>query len=236
MINTKIDIEKLPRHISIIMDGNGRWAKERKILRSLGHRAGVESLRNIVEAATNIGIEFLSLFAFSTENWSRPEQEVSALMMLIKEFIKKEAKRLHKNNIKILTIGDIDRFPEDVKKEINEVKELTENNTKLKLIIALNYGGRDEMIRAIKSIIKDNKNENDINEELINSYLDTRYIPDPDLLIRTSGEYRISNFMLWQAAYTEFWFTDTYWPDFTANDLEKAIVDFQKRDRRYGTV
>ena len=236
MTTTRLDLEKIPRHVSIIMDGNGRWAKAKKMPRALGHRAGVESLKNIVQTAGDIGIEYLSLFAFSTENWSRPEQEVSALMMLLKEFLRKEAMRLHKSNVKIMTIGNIERFPEDLVNEINEVKELTKNNSKLHLIIALNYGGRDELIRAIKKIMSENNSSDDINEELIQSHLDTKDIPDPDLLIRTSGEYRISNFMLWQTAYTEFWFTDTYWPDFTSQDLIRAIEDYQKRDRRYGNV
>lgn len=236
MTDIKIDMENIPKHVAIIMDGNGRWAKGRKIPRTLGHRAGVEALQNIVETAGEIGIQYLSLFAFSTENWKRPEQEVSALMMLLKEFLKKEAKRLHKNNVKIMTIGDIGRLPEDIVNEINKVKELTRNNSKLHLIIALNYGGRDELIRAVKKAVKDNKQEEDINEELIQGYLDTKGIPDPDLLIRTSGEYRLSNFMLWQCAYTEFWFTDTYWPDFSGKDFKKAIEDFQNRDRRYGRI
>ncbi|QUH26317.1 isoprenyl transferase [Serpentinicella alkaliphila] len=236
MTTTRLDLEKIPRHISIIMDGNGRWAKAKKMPRALGHRAGVESLKNIVQTAGDIGIEYLSLFAFSTENWSRPEQEVSALMMLLKEFLRKEAMRLHKSNVKIMTIGNIEKFPEDIVNEINEVKELTKHNSKLHLIIALNYGGRDELIRAIKKIMSENNSSDDINEELIQSHLDTKDIPDPDLLIRTSGEYRISNFMLWQTAYTEFWFTDTYWPDFTGQDLISAIEDYQKRDRRYGNV
>lgn len=236
----KIDLEKMPAHIAIIMDGNGRWAKKKGLPRTLGHRAGVEALRDVVRTASDIGVQHLTLFAFSTENWKRPEQEVSALMKLLIEFLKKEVNELHKNNVKINTIGDILAFPTAVQDEINKSKSLTNSNTGLCVNIALNYGSRDEITRAVQKLsieISSNKlSVDDINEDIINKYLDTENIPDPDLLIRTSGEYRLSNFLLWQCAYTELWFTDTYWPDFNGKHLLEAIFDFQNRQRRFGGV
>ncbi|SNR89131.1 Undecaprenyl pyrophosphate synthetase [Anaerovirgula multivorans] len=236
----KIDLEKIPGHIAIIMDGNGRWAKKKGLPRTLGHRAGVEALRDVVRTASDIGVQYLTLFAFSTENWKRPEQEVSALMKLLIEFLKKEVSELHKNNVKINTIGDILAFPTAVQDEISKSKSLTNSNTGLCVNIALNYGSRDEITRAVQKLsieISNNKlSIDDINEDIIKKYLDTENIPDPDLLIRTSGEYRLSNFLLWQCAYTELWFTDTYWPDFNGKHLLEAIFDFQNRQRRFGGV
>lgn len=236
----ELDLERIPAHIAIIMDGNGRWAKKKGLPRTLGHRAGVEALREVVRTASDIGVQYLTLFAFSTENWKRPEQEVSALMKLLIEFLKKEVSELHKNNVRINTIGDIYRFPVSVQDEINKSKSLTKNNTGLWVNIALNYGSRDEITRAVKKLSKDvldNKlHINEINEDTISKYLDTENIPDPDLLIRTSGEYRFSNFLLWQCAYTELLFTDTYWPDFDGEHLLKAILDFQNRQRRFGGI
>ncbi|AOY77284.1 isoprenyl transferase [Clostridium formicaceticum] len=233
-----VDKEKIPQHIGIIMDGNGRWAKKRNLPRTLGHRSGVNALRDVIKTASNIGVKYLSLYAFSTENWKRSSEEVSALMKLLVEYLKKEAKELHKNNVKINTIGDITKFPEAVKIEIHRAKELTKNNKGLCVNIALNYGSRDEMVRCVKKIAeklsKKQFDVKDIDENLIKIHLDTGDIPDPDLLIRTSGEYRLSNFLLWQSAYTELWFSDVYWPDFTGTHLLEAIKDFENRQRRYG--
>ncbi|KAB3531348.1 isoprenyl transferase [Alkaliphilus serpentinus] len=235
-----LDNEKLPQHIAIIMDGNGRWAKKRFLPRTLGHKAGVEALRDIIKTASNTKIAYLTLYAFSTENWNRPNDEVSALMELLVEYLRKEGEELHSNNIKINTIGDIDGLPEFARKEVLRAKELTKNNTGLWVNIALNYGGRDEIVRGIKRIAKDIKEDKisieDINQEVFSSYLETANMPDPDLLIRTSGEYRFSNFLIWQSAYTELWFTDILWPDFRGEDLLMAISDFQKRERRFGKV
>lgn len=235
-----IDNTKLPRHIAIIMDGNGRWAKKRFLPRSLGHKAGVEAIRDVIETASNTGIAYLTLYAFSTENWNRPTEEVSALMELLVDYLRKEGAELHSNNVRINTIGDIGGLPEYARKEVEAAKELTANNTGLWVNIALNYGGRDEIIRAVKKVAADVEAKKisiaDIKQETFAAYLDTADIPDPDLLIRTSGEYRFSNFLIWQFAYTEFWFTDKLWPDFNGEDLLKAIHDFQKRDRRFGSV
>ncbi|KAB3536967.1 isoprenyl transferase [Alkaliphilus pronyensis] len=238
--SSKIDNNKIPNHIAIIMDGNGRWAKKRKLPRTFGHRAGVEALRDIISTASEIGVKNLTLYAFSTENWNRPKEEVSALMELLVEYLKKEVEELNKNNVKINTIGDIEGMPDYAGEEINNAKELTKGNDGLAVNIALNYGGRNEIIRGIKKLHKDlveNKiNVEDLQPNVFSSYLDTANISDPDLLIRTSGEYRLSNFLLWQCAYTEFWFTDKYWPDFTGQDLILAIQDYQNRIRRYGGI
>ncbi|SES68250.1 Undecaprenyl pyrophosphate synthetase [Natronincola peptidivorans] len=235
-----IDIEKIPKHIAIIMDGNGRWAQKRKLPRALGHRAGVDAIRDVIETSSNIGISYLSIYAFSTENWKRPQEEISTLMKLLIEYLRKEVKELHKNNVRINTIGNIKKFPEDVQNEINKAKELTEHNNGLCVNIALNYGGRDEITRTVKKICNEFLNDglviDDIDEKLINAYLDSSNIPDPDLLIRTSGEYRLSNFLLWQCAYSELWFTEVHWPDFTGKHLLQAIEDFQKRQRRFGGI
>lgn len=236
----RFDSDRMPLHVAIIMDGNGRWAKEKNLPRTVGHRAGVEALRDVIETASTIGLKHLTLYAFSTENWKRSEQEVSALMKLLVEFLKKEVNDLHNNNVKINTIGDLSKFPILVQKEIEKSKNLTQDNTGLCVNIALNYGARDEITRAFKElcheILSKKTDISDISEKMINNYLDTKNIPDPDLLIRTSGEYRLSNFLLWQCAYTELWFTDIYWPDFNGNHLKEAILDFQNRQRRFGGV
>ncbi|MCC5909833.1 MAG: isoprenyl transferase [Clostridiaceae bacterium] len=235
-----INKEELPKHIAIIMDGNGRWAKKRNLPRTLGHRSGINALRDIIKTASNIDVNHLSLYAFSTENWKRPQQEVTALMKLLIEYLKKEVKELHKNNVRINTIGDITKFPPEAQEEIHQAKELTKNNMGLTVNIALNYGSRDEITRGVKDICRKVANKElcieDINESFIAEYLDTYNIPDPDLLIRTGGEYRLSNFLMWQLAYTELWFADTYWPDFNGEDLLKAISDFQNRQRRFGAI
>lgn len=239
-ILNKIMKDKIPEHIAIIMDGNGRWAKKRGLPRTMGHRAGVETIRNIVKACSNIGVKYLTLYAFSTENWKRPNDEVSALMSLLVEFLRKEVDELNKNNVVIRTIGDIKKLPDICCKELKNAYEKTKGNSGLNLVLALNYGSRDEIKRAIRGISSDVKSGKidvtDIDEKLISNYMDTISIPDPDLLIRPSGEYRVSNFLLWQIAYSEFWFSDIYWPDFKPHDLYKAILDYQNRDRRFGGI
>lgn len=235
-----INIEKLPSHVAIIMDGNGRWARKKGNIRIFGHRNAVNAVRETVEAAGELGIKYLTLFAFSTENWDRPKDEIDALMGLILQTIQTELKKIHENNVKFNVIGNFESLPENVKKEIDNAIDFTRNNTGLNLIIALSYSGRWDILSAVRQIGKDIANgkadPEKINYDTINSYLSTRQIPDPELLIRTSGEYRISNFLLWQAAYTELYFTDTLWPDFGKKDFYKAILDYQKRDRRFGKV
>ncbi len=237
-LKKNINTEKLPRHIAIIMDGNGRWAKKQGKFRVFGHRNGVKTVKKIVEAAGEIGLEFITLYAFSKENWNRPYSEIDALMQLLVNAVNNELTKLNEQNVKLLTIGDISKLPVPVEEKLNYAKKLTENNTGLKLILALNYGGRSEIIKATKKIseqIKNNKiNIDDINNDLFNKYLYTAEIPDPDLLIRTSGEYRISNFLLWQIAYSELYFTNKFWPDFDKEDFYKAIIDYQNRERRFG--
>jgi len=233
-----IDLENVPKHIAIIMDGNGRWAKDRGLPRIAGHREGINSVREITRICGEIGVEYLTLYTFSTENWKRPKTEVKALMTLLLITIKKEIKELHKNNVKFSTIGNITSLPKGTMKGLQNGINLTVNNTGLNLVLALNYGSRQEILEAVRNIIEKVKEEKldstIINEDFFSSYLDTNNYPDPDLLIRTSGELRISNFLLWQCAYTEMYLTDTYWPSFRKNDLFKAINDFQNRERRFG--
>ena len=233
MRNT-IDTNNLPKHIAITMDGNGRWAKSKGKLRAFGHKNGVTAVRETVEAATEIGIKFLTLYAFSTENWDRPESEVNALMTLLVSAIHKETKTLMDNNIKLSTIGATDSLPSKAKKELREAIDKTKNNTRMTLVLALSYSGRWEILNAAKNLIVDDISPDAINEQVFQQYLTTKNVPDPELLIRTSGEYRISNFLLWQIAYSELYFTETLWPDFRRRDLEKAILDFQNRERRFG--
>ena len=234
----KIDSTCLPKHIAIIMDGNGRWAKERGYDRIFGHQNGVTSVRETTEAAAEIGIEYLTLYAFSTENWSRPQSEVDALMELLIDTIEKETPTLNKNNVRLMAIGDLTRLPGSAGEKLQRCIEITSKNTGLALVLALSYSSRWEITNALKCIceeVKDGKyNLNDINEDLISSHLTTKLIPDPDLLIRTSGEERISNFLLWQIAYTELYFTKTHWPEFRKDNLYQAIYDFQQRERRFG--
>lgn len=232
--------EKLPRHIAIIMDGNGRWATSRGNVRVFGHQNGVESVRQTVEAAGELGVEYLTLYAFSTENWNRPRSEVNALMGLMVNAIQDETENLHKNNVRLSAIGELDDLPENVRKQLQNAIDYTSQNTGLNLVIALSYSGRWEITSAIRKIVEDVKS-GDLDAESIDSclletYLNTYTIPDPELLIRTSGERRISNFMLWQLAYTELYFTPVLWPDFRKKDLYEAIIDFQRRDRRFGRV
>ncbi len=230
----EIDKTNLPKHIAITMDGNGRWAKTKGKLRVFGHQNGVKAVRDTVEAAAEIGIEFLTLYAFSTENWNRPESEVNALMTLLISAINKETKTLMDNNIRLSTIGDTESLPSKAKKELLQAIEKTKNNSRMTLVLALSYSGRWDIINAVNTIVKEDNVNRDITEEEFQQYLTTKSVPDPELLIRTSGEYRISNFLLWQIAYSELYFTDTLWPDFRKEDLEKAILDYQSRERRFG--
>ncbi|WP_432400500.1 isoprenyl transferase [Wukongibacter sp. M2B1] len=234
----EIDEENIPRHVAIIMDGNGRWARKRNLPRIAGHKAGVEALRDIIKSSSNIGIQYLTLYAFSTENWNRPEEEVNGLMDLLVLYLRKEIKELHKNNVRINTIGDINRLPMKTINEIEKAILMTKGNTGLTVNIALNYGAKAEILNAVKNICK-KVGENtltidDIDEKAFSQYLYTDTIPDPDLLIRTSGEQRISNFLLWQIAYSELWFTEVYWPDFKPDHLFEAIIEFGQRQRRFG--
>lgn len=229
---------KIPVHIAIIMDGNGRWAKKKNLPRIFGHREGAKSVREITTACAEIGVKYLTLYAFSTENWKRPENEIKFLFNLLDDYLVKERKTLIKNNIKFKVIGDIKKLPPEIVKKIYYNEKMTKNNTGLTLVLALNYGARNEIINAINQIVKDVKSEkikqSKITEELFNDYLYTKDIPEPDLLIRTSGEMRVSNFLLWQIAYSEIYVTKTFWPDFRKKELLKAIKEFNKRERRFG--
>ena len=229
-----------PNHVAIILDGNGRWAKKRLLPRKAGHVAGSKTVEKICEDAYNMGINYLTVYAFSTENWKRPEDEVNALMKLLRQYLKDCIKRSTKNNMCVRVIGDITPLAEDMKESIRELEEATKNNTGLHFQVALNYGSRDEMIRGIQRMAGDLKSgalqAEDISETVFGTYLDTSGLPDPDLMIRTSGEMRLSNFMLWQLAYTEFYFTDVLWPDFDKAELQKAIDYYNGRERRYGGV
>jgi undecaprenyl diphosphate synthase len=234
----RLDKTNLPRHIAIIMDGNGRWAQKHSLGRIAGHRKGAESVRNIVEACRKIGISYLTLYAFSSENWSRPEREVRALMTLLERYLKSEVKVMLKNHIRLLAIGDTEALPESVRAILRDTIEKTAGNTAMTLILALNYGSHDEILGAVRQILDEARQgkirPSDVTLERFAQYLFTKGIPNPDLLIRTSGEYRLSNFLLWQMAYTEFYFTDTLWPDFREEQLIEAILEFQRRERRFG--
>ena len=234
MFKNLINRNKLPQHIAITMDGNGRWARKKGKFRIFGHRNGIKAVKDTVEAASEIGIKYLTLYAFSTENWSRPKKEVEALMRLLISTIHKETKTLMDNNVKLKTIGDITQLPRNCQKELAESINKTEKNNRTTLILALSYSSKWEIINAIKQIIKDNISTNEITEDLFSQYLNTKGVPNPELLIRTSGEQRISNFLLWQIAYSELYFTKKLWPEFTKEDLFEAIVEFQKRERRFG--
>lgn len=233
-----IDKQRLPRHIAIIMDGNGRWAKEQGQDRLYGHFHGVESVRNIVEGCAELGIEYLTLYAFSTENWDRPADEVNGLMELLIDTIRKEVNTLNRNNIRLHMIGDMQMLPASAQNELQEAMELTRANTGLNLIMALSYSSRWELVDAVRRIAEDVRagklEPGAVNQALLESYLCTHNFPDPELMIRTSGEYRISNFLLYQLAYAELYFTGTLWPDFRKENLYKAILDFQNRERRFG--
>ena len=237
-LKDKIDFDRLPSHIAIIMDGNGRWAQEKGEDRLFGHLHGVESVRNIVEGAAELGIRYLTLYAFSTENWDRPQYEVTGLMELLVDTIKKEVPTLNKNNIRLHVIGDIKMLPENARTELAEALAETASNTGLNLVMALSYSSRWELVTAIQQIATDVQDgkvlPNEITQHTIQQYLSTANFPDPELMIRTSGEFRISNFLLYQLAYAELYFTDTRWPDFRKENLYEAILDFQQRERRFG--
>ena len=239
-LKSKIDMNRLPRHIGIIMDGNGRWAKNRNLPRSMGHKEGAKRVIDIVEASYKLGIESLSLYAFSTETWKRPEEEVNKLMELLIYYIRTQLNKIIKNNIKINVMGDITKLPKKVQSEVERVLSLTKSNDQMILNIGLNYGGRDEIIKAVKNISKEYKEGiidiEDIDENTFSDYLYTKGQPELDLLIRSSGELRVSNFMLYQLAYCEFWFSNILWPDFKEELLYKAIIDYQNRDRRFGGI
>ena len=234
----QIDTARLPRHVAIIMDGNGRWAKKQGLARMFGHKKGVETVHNITVAATKLGIEYLTLYTFSTENWNRPKEEVDALMALLVDTIAKETPTLMNNNVRLQTIGDINRLPEGTKQKFLGCIEETSKNTGLTMVIALSYSARWEIIEAVREAVRLTQagqlRPEDVTEQMVSSLMTTREMPDPDLLIRTSGEYRISNFLLWQLAYSELYFTDCLWPEFTDEEFYKAIVDYQKRERRFG--
>jgi undecaprenyl diphosphate synthase len=232
----RIDLDRLPRHIAVIMDGNGRWAKRRRLPRIAGHRAGIRAVRQAVEACARLGVPYLTLYAFSIENWKRPQTEIKLLMSLLREYLRKEIGELNKQNISLGVIGRIEELPQNVQQDLENAIEKTGQNTGMRLTLALNYGARAELVDAVRAVARKLRGNGDvvIDEETFSQFLYTRELPDPDLLIRTSGEMRLSNFLLWQAAYSEIWVTETLWPDFSQEHLFQAIIDFQKRERRYG--
>lgn len=237
LLNT-IDKTNIPKHVAIIMDGNGRWAKKQGLLRAFGHESGTKSVKKIIKASAKLGIECLTLYAFSTENWNRPKLEVDTLMRVLINSLKKEVTTLQENNIKLNAIGNLEKLPQTAQKELQGVIDKTQNNTRLTLTLALSYGAREEIVNAVKNISNKVKNNiisiDSIDDSIINEHLYTQNLPDVDLLIRTSGEHRISNFLLWQIAYAELYFTDILWPDFKEEDLYEAIISYQKRERRFG--
>jgi undecaprenyl diphosphate synthase len=227
---------KIPQHVAIILDGNGRWAKSKGMPRNYGHTIGAKNVEVILRAADELGIGYVTMYAFSTENWNRPEGEVEALMKLLNSYLKNCIKTARKNNMRVRVIGDVTGLTPDFQERIRNLEEESSHNTGLNFQIAINYGSRDEIIRAFRNITKDGIEPEQITEEMLERYLDTHDIPDPDLLIRTSGEQRISNYLLWQLAYSEFYFTDVPWPDFSPEELRKAVADYSDRDRRYGKI
>ncbi len=233
-----IDLTNLPKHLAIIMDGNGRWAKKQGLLRAFGHESGSKSVKENINSCAKLGIEFLTLYAFSTENWNRPKIEVKALMKILIKELRKELITLQEKNVKLNAIGNLESLPKSAQKELFEVMEKTKNNTKMTLTLALSYGSREEIVNAVKNISNKVKNNiisiESIDDSIINEHLYTQNLPEVDLLIRTSGEHRISNFLLWQIAYAELYFTDVLWPDFKEQDLYEAIISYQKRERRFG--
>lgn len=239
-IMVQLDMERIPCHIAIIMDGNGRWAKQRNLPRSMGHRAGVEAIRNIVKECSRLGVKVLTVFAFSTENWRRPKEEVGVLMNLLTEFLRREINDLHNNRVVVRAVGAVEELPMEAQKELAKAYERTQNNTGLILNIALNYGGRAELVEAVRRVCREVQSHRleieSINEDVVNRYLYTAELPDPDLLIRTSGEMRLSNFLLWQSAYTEIVVVEEFWPDFDTAALQEAILIYQQRDRRFGGI
>lgn len=229
-------LERVPRHVAIIMDGNGRWAKARGLPRLAGHRAGTENLRPVLEAAAEFGIEILTIWAFSTENWRRPETEVKGLLRILRLMIRRELRELHRQGVKLRHLGHLDRLPENLQKQVLDAIELTKNNERIVLNVAFDYGGRHEIVQAVQRIIEDGIPANQVDEALLSSYMYTAGQPDPDLIIRTSGELRTSGFMMWQSAYAEYYITPTYWPDFGREELYQALVEFSHRERRFGGI
>ncbi|PJF26624.1 MAG: isoprenyl transferase [Phototrophicales bacterium] len=234
MLPAPLPPEKMPRHVAIIMDGNGRWAKARGLPRAEGHRHGTENLRRILNAAGQMGIKIMTIYAFSTENWGRPPAEVQMLMRILETVIERELMELHQKGVQLRHIGELDGIPARLQRKIRDAMELTHNNDKLILNIAFNYGGRDEIVRAVRHIVEDGVPVDRIDEKLVSSYLYTGDLPDPDLIIRTSGELRVSNFLIWQGAYSELYSTPIYWPDFDENALREAILEYGRRKRRFG--
>jgi undecaprenyl diphosphate synthase len=226
----------LPCHVAIIMDGNGRWARQRGLHRLEGHRAGAKNVRRVVNAFADHGVKYLTLFAFSTENWSRPQKEVEGLLVLLSESIDKETQFFHRTNIKLRHAGKLDRLPLELQREVKAAIELTKDNTGMILCLAFDYGSRSEIVDAVRCIKEGNVSTGDINEAMFSSYLGTQGIPDPDLVIRTGGEMRLSNFLLWQAAYSELYFTPVLWPDFSEKEIDKALLDYRQRQRRFGSL
>ncbi len=237
-LKSQIDLKRLPKHIAIIMDGNGRWAKKQGKIRTFGHENGVKAVRDTTEACAELGIEYLTLYAFSTENWNRPKYEVNALMRLLVKTINAETKTLNKNNIRLQAIGDLDSLPKATREELQQAIDNTSSNTRMTLVLALSYSSKWEIMNAVKKLTeavkKSEINPTDITEHSLEKHLCTAGMPDPELMIRTSGEHRISNFLLWQLAYAEFYFTETLWPDFSKQHLYEAILDYQNRERRFG--
>lgn len=238
MLKDRINTDNIPRHLAIIMDGNGRWAKEKGFIRTLGHESGSKSVKKIIKECSNLGIEYLTLYAFSTENWNRPKLEVDTLMRVLVSSLKKELKTMQEGNIKMNAIGNLEKLPKTVQNQLHDVLDKTKDNTKMTLTLALSYGSREELVNAVRIISDKVKNNiistDSIDDSIINEHLYTHNLPDVDLLIRTSGEHRISNFLLWQIAYSELYFTDVLWPDFKEQDLHEAIISYQKRERRFG--
>jgi di-trans,poly-cis-decaprenylcistransferase len=230
------DRSNIPNHIAIIMDGNGRWAKKRLMPRRVGHKAGADMLKRIVKKCNDLGVKYLTVYAFSTENWKRPSEEVSLLMGLIVTYLQREVKEMNENNVRIRAIGDIEKLPQKAYDELKKSMDITKDNTGVVFSLALNYGFRDDLSHAIKNMMKDNIAIDDIDDDTVKKYLYTSYMPDPDLIIRTGGEIRLSNFMLFEASYSEFYFCDTLWPEFDEEELCKAIYEYQQRDRRFGNV
>jgi undecaprenyl diphosphate synthase len=229
-------VTTVPRHIAIIMDGNGRWARERGLPRLSGHRAGTENIRRIIESCVEFGIQVLTLYAFSTENWRRPGSEVNGLMMILAEVIERETAKLHENGAQLRHIGSLEGVPTELRRRVQYAVDLTRLNSRLVVNVAFNYGGRAELVDAVRRLIADGVRPEDVTEERISAYLQTSGLPDPDLIIRTAGELRVSNFLLWQGAYAEFWSTPVYWPDFDRTQLQLAIADFGQRHRRFGSI
>jgi len=230
------ELTRVPVHVGMIMDGNGRWAKSRGLPRLAGHKAGTENLRRIIRACVELGIQYLTIYAFSTENWGRPQDEVEGLMRILAEVIDKELPELNDQGVQLRHIGRLEQLPENLRKKVNKAIEITKNNNRLVLNVAFNYGGRDEIVCAVKQMMVDGVKPEEVTPELISNYMFTAGIPDPDLIIRTSGEMRTSNFLIWQASYAEWYVTPTYWPDFDKEELRKALVAFAQRDRRYGKL